>query len=98
MTQHRDQAKLLAFAIYEIRILLSGYLGSDNPGDPAVRQAAHLSYALHNPALAILEGRDFDVAKAIQGLAFVDSALGGDFTERCEHLVGQRVSGDMTRT
>lgn len=50
MLGHSDQAKVLAQAIYEIRVLLSGYLGSENEGELPVRQAAHLAYALHNQA------------------------------------------------
>jgi hypothetical protein len=40
--------------------LLSGYLGTQSSGDISVRQAAHLAYALHNEALAILERGIFD--------------------------------------
>ena len=43
------QVRLLAQAVYEIRLLLAGYLGSQSTADNAVRQAAHLAYALHNP-------------------------------------------------
>ena len=59
MPNHQSQAKILAQAIYEIRLLLSGYLGSQNKGDTSVREAAHLAYALHNEALAVIEGKDF---------------------------------------
>ncbi len=57
-----------AQAVFEIRVLLADYLGSGNTGDLPVRQAAHLAYALHSQALAVLEGRDFNVAEAISGL------------------------------
>lgn len=50
----RDE--LMAAAIYEIRLLLAGYLGSDCDAEPNVRLAAHLAYALHNDALTILDG------------------------------------------
>jgi len=39
------QAKILARALYEVRLLLSGYLGSQTVADINVRQAAHLAYA-----------------------------------------------------
>jgi len=78
MTPHNEPAQALAWALYEIRVLLAGHLGSDNPGDPAVRQAAHTAHALHNQALAVLEGRSFDPATAVPALAFVDRQFGGD--------------------
>lgn len=90
MTPHSDPAKALAWALYEIRLLLSGYLGSDNPGDPAVRQAAHIAYALHNQALAVLEDRAFDAASALQGLRFVDRLLGGNTAEQYGQLIARK--------
>jgi len=87
MPGHSDQAKVLAQAIFEIRVLLSGYLGSENEGDLAVRQAAHLAYALHNQALAVLEGKSFEVTEAIRGLAFADRVLGAEFAERFTQAV-----------
>ena len=65
MTDDDTQIKVIAKALYEIRILLSSYLGSANSGDLPVREAAHLAYALHNDALAIIEGRGFDTQAAI---------------------------------
>ncbi len=47
---------VMAAAVYEIRLLLANYLGSDCDADPDVRLAAHLSYALHNDASAIMNG------------------------------------------
>ena len=54
MTVTQDQ--VLAFAVYEIRLLLAHHLGSDDTPDPSVRTAAHLAYALHNQADAVLHG------------------------------------------
>ena len=84
MPEHNDQAKVLAQTVFvfEIRVLLSGYLGSENDGELVVRQAAHLAYALHNQALAVLEGRTFDVADSIAGLEFADRVLAAGFTDR----------------
>jgi hypothetical protein len=45
-----SEMRLLAHALFEIRVLLAGYLGSTNEGDPAVRRAADQAYALHNEA------------------------------------------------
>ena len=76
------EARLLAHALYEIRVLLAGYLGSTNEGDPVVRRAAHLAYALHNEALAVMEGRSFSIEGAIAKLAAVDSIFGERYAER----------------
>jgi hypothetical protein len=62
--------------VYEIRILLSGYLGSNVDADPSVRIAAHLAYALHNDALAVLEGNGFNAEDALKRVAALDSLLG----------------------
>jgi hypothetical protein len=87
--ENNDQAKVLAQAIFEIRVLLAGYLGSENDGELAVRQAAHLAYALHNQALAVLENKSFDVTKSIGGLQFADQVLGAGFTERFKQALGR---------
>lgn len=71
-----NESKILAKAIYEIRLLLSGYLGSNVDADPSVRIAAHLAYALHNDALAVLEGNGFSADEALKRVAAVDSLLG----------------------
>jgi hypothetical protein len=74
------QAKILARALYEVRVLLSGYLGSQTAADINVRQAAHLAYALHNEALAVVEDRPFDPIAAVRQLTAVDAMLGSEFT------------------
>ena len=75
------QEQLLAFALYEIRLLLAHYLGSEET-DPSVRAAAHLAYALHNQASVALQGGAFDPAEAISALGAVDRLLETDFQER----------------
>jgi hypothetical protein len=70
---HTNESKILAKAVYEIRILLSGYLGSNVDADPSVRIAAHLAYALHNDALAVLEGNGFNAEDALKRVAALDS-------------------------
>ncbi|MBH9554032.1 hypothetical protein [Inhella gelatinilytica] len=82
MSAHQDQAKILAFAVYELRLLLAGHLGSDNESDLSTRAAAHLAYSLHNEALAVLEGRDFDVKAAVQAIAKVDAMFGENFLQQ----------------
>jgi hypothetical protein len=76
-----SQIKILAQAIYDIRILLSGYLGSQHTGETVVREAAHLAYASHNEALAILENRSFDPADAIKKIEAVDRMFHETFAE-----------------
>jgi hypothetical protein len=73
------QVKTVALALFQIRVLLSGYLGRDNDSDPCVRQAAHLAYSLHNEALALLEGGAFDADAVVKRLASVDEMLDSDF-------------------
>ena len=70
------EEKILAKAVSEIRLLLSGYLGSNVDADPSVRIAAHLAYALHNDALAVLAGNGFSADEALKRVAAVDSLLG----------------------
>ena len=82
MIAHQDQAKVLAFAVFELRLLLAGHLGSNNNSDPSTRAAAHLAYSLHNEALAVLEGRDFDANAAVQAIAKVDAMFGENFAQR----------------
>jgi hypothetical protein len=77
-----SETRLLAHALVEIRVLLAGYLGSRNEGDPVVRRAAHLAYALHNEALAVTEGRSFSIEDALQKLAAVDAMFGESYAER----------------
>ena len=77
-----SEMRLLAHALFEIRVLLAGYLGSTNEGDPVVRRAAHLAYALHNEALAVTEGRSFSIEDALQKLAAVDAMFGESYVER----------------
>lgn len=77
-----SEARLLAHALYEIRVLLAGHLGSKNEGDPVVRRAAHIAYALHNEALAIAEGRSFSREDALGKLAAVDAMFGERYVER----------------
>ena len=91
MQVNSDQAKVMALALYEIRLLLSGYLGSENDGDMPVRQAAHLAYALHNQALAVLGDKSFDVLDAIKALKFSDTVLGAEFTDKFNRLLDQNL-------
>ncbi|KQV51038.1 hypothetical protein ASD58_06440 [Duganella sp. Root1480D1] len=77
-----DQTKLLAKALYEIRLLLSGYLGSSVDADMSVRIAAHIAYALHNEALAVCDGDTFDLAGATKKIEAIDRLLDQRVSER----------------
>lgn len=76
------QAKVLAQAVYELRLLLASYLGSDCDAPPHLRQAAHLAYALHNQAEAVLAGQSFDVEAALASIGAFDRFLGSNYRER----------------
>jgi len=82
MSAHQDQAQILAFSVFELRLLLAEHLGGNNNSDPSTRAAAHLAYSLHNEALAVLEGRDFDANTAVQAMAKVDALFGENFAQR----------------
>jgi hypothetical protein len=77
MHYNDKEIKLIAKALYEIRLLLSSCLGSTNDAELHVREAAHLSYALHNQALAIVEGKEFDMEDAIRRIKAIKQILPG---------------------
>ena len=81
------QNQVLAFAVYEIRLLLAHHLGSGDTSDPAVRAAAHLAYALHNQADAVLQGGIFDPQRAIDALNSVDRILATNFQARLSEVI-----------
>ena len=81
------QAKILAMAMYELRLLLVDGLGSKNDAPHELRLASHLAYALHNDALAVMEGKGFDPEAALTRIANIDRVIGG--------TDGQRISGEI---
>jgi len=86
--QTSTQTKAVALALHQIRILLSGYLGSHVEADIQVRQAAHLAYALHNEALALVEGGGFDSEAVNHRLAAVARMLGSEFAQHFGRVLG----------
>lgn len=80
------ETKLIANALYEIRLLLASYLGKVNEAPADVRFAAHLAYALHNEASALAEGNGFDVSSALQKVGAIDGILGTDDGKRLATL------------
>ena len=89
MADTPSQHQVLAFVVYELRLLLAGHLGSDSKAEPAVRVAAHLAYALHNEALAVLEGRSFDPSRAIEAIRRVDTEFGENSLQRLSEVVNR---------
>ena len=84
------ETKLIANALYEIRLLLASYLGKENEAPADVRFAAHLAYALHNEASALAEGNDFDISSALQKVGAIDGILGTDDGKRLATLWSTR--------
>ncbi|GAA6140035.1 hypothetical protein NBRC116583_37820 [Arenicella sp. 4NH20-0111] len=46
----------------------------------SVRTAAHLSYALHNEALAIIDEKGFDIEEALKKIKTIDSMLDDEYS------------------
>jgi hypothetical protein len=89
MADSPTQHQVLAFAVFELRLLLAGELGPNSNAEPSVRVAAHLAYALHNQALAILEGRSFDPLEAVEAIRRVDKQFGENSLQRLSEVVGR---------
>ena len=75
MSKEMAEVRLLANTLYEIRVLLGSYLGSENEAPMNVRVAAHIAYALHDEALAVAAGENFDLAVALKKVEAIDSIL-----------------------
>jgi hypothetical protein len=91
MPRTPSQHQILAFALFELRLLLSGHLTPSAGGEPSVQAAAHLAYALHNQALAVLEGKSFDPAQAVEAIAKVDKQFGENFVQQLMEAVDRAV-------
>ena len=83
-----DQARVLDFVVYELRLLLADHLGKDSDAEPSVKSAAHLVYALHNQALAALEGKSFEIDEAIKSMDAAGQVSGVDFVQRLRDVAG----------
>ncbi len=85
-----ESTKLLAAAIYELRLLLSDHIGSQSESDPNLRLAAHLAYALHNEALAVMESDGkFDIDATRERIRVAESIVGSKFADNGGHLLGE---------
>ena len=88
MTEQRDvdlEKRLLAAAVFELRVLLSNHLDPQDQSTAGV--AAHFAYTLHNQALAALSGQPFDVAKALDGLDRLEPQLGSAYLQQFRKVV-----------
>ena len=74
--------RLLVACLYEIRCVLGHHVGASEL--TAENEAAAIAYAVHNDALAVLEGREFDVEAARKRLAFWDQRLGSGLLARID--------------
>lgn len=89
MTATREE--MLAFAVYEMRLLLADHLGSDSQSPMSVRIAAHLAYALHNDAQAVLEGRPSNAEHAERRIKAIDGILGTNLVNRMAAFVACKI-------
>ena len=80
------EKRLMAAAIFELRVLLASHIGQE--GTPA-GAAADFAYALHNPACAILEGRPVDVPATLDTLEQLEPALGEKYLRQFRRIVLQ---------
>ena len=87
---HSEHARLMAAAVYELRLLLADHLGSDCDSDPCLRLAAHLAYALHNDALAMFEHDEtFDLDAARRRIRTAESIVGDIYADNGNILKGE---------
>ncbi len=80
--QYPPEVRLLAACLYEIRLVLGSHVGASDLTPE--NEAAAIAYAVHNDALAILEGREFNIEAARQRLKFWDDRLGSDHLSRID--------------
>lgn len=78
------EKRLMAAALSEMRVLLAAHIGQ---GEDSVGAAADFAYALHNQALAILEGRPIDVHAALDSMKRLEPALGAGYMHHFRSLV-----------
>jgi hypothetical protein len=79
------EKRMLAAAVFELRVLLASYIGRAD-GSPA-SAAADFAYALHNYALATLEGRSFSVEEALGSLDRLEPILGRRYLDHVRKTV-----------
>jgi hypothetical protein len=89
MSVQSANEKILALAVFELRVLLSSHINDGSSEQTPVSVAAHLAYALHNQALAVLRGETFDITDALESVRRVDAQFGEHFFERFANAAAQ---------
>lgn len=79
------EKRLLAVALYELRVLLAGHLDPEEKSPSS--DAAWLAYALHNQALSTIDGQSFDVARALEAVQRLESRLGSAYVQHFRKAV-----------
>ncbi|WP_296253465.1 hypothetical protein [uncultured Stenotrophomonas sp.] len=79
------EKRLLAVALFNLRVLLAGHLDSEEQSPAS--NAAWLAYSLHNQALSALEGQAFDVAQALQAVERLEPRLGTAYVHQFRQAV-----------
>jgi len=85
--QHPEQdleKRLMAAALFEMRVLLAPYICQR---EDSVGAAADFAYALHNQALAILDGRPIDVHAALDSMKRLEPVLGERYLSHFRRVV-----------
>ncbi len=79
------EKRLLAAAVFELRVLLSSHIDPNDQSSEAT--AALFAYALHNQALAVLDGKTINVAQALDSVANLESRLGSAYVQQFRRTV-----------
>jgi len=86
-TAHLDASETsrrLAWILFDFRLLLAAHIGGVSSAAPEVRGAAELAYALHNLALASMQGAPVSEPQFLDALARAEHASGESFVSRYE--------------
>jgi hypothetical protein len=84
------ETKVLASVLYQLRILLGTVAGPNASHE--VQLAWHLTYALHNDALAAIEVNGFDVEGALARIAHIDQIIGGNDGEKIANQIRRDIA------
>jgi hypothetical protein len=84
------EAKLFAAALLELRIILSAVVGPD--ADHELKVAERMAYALHNDALALIDGKPIDQEAALARIAHIDQVIGGNDGQRIANSIRSAIS------
>lgn len=89
MDNVEQKMQLFALILCDIRRGLSHRLGLGrlNPEYFQESKAAHLAYAIHNEALAVLEGKNFDIEVALKKFEALREPFNDDICERYRTLL-----------